>query len=573
MESIAESSHERGLSRKRLAACAVALVCLTAFAHIDGLANGFLDWDDGDNVTGNPHIQSLDFSMLHWAFTSVDRHNWQPLSWLSFAIDYALYGEDPRGYHLGNLVLHFFNALWVFALGCTLLPIVRAYRSGIEAPSATPVLFASFLGAALFGVHPQHVESVAWISERKDVLFFFFYVPSLIAYLRFAVAADPVQRRRWYVASLACFFASILSQPLAVSLPVVLLLLDVYPLRRVTRVPLSRLALEKLPFIAGSLLSAAMTLRAQWEGMTPVETNTPLLRLLNASDAIAAYIRHWALPFDLSPQYAYRFSLPGAEASVAEYGFVLAFALATTVVVSVLWMRGVRAPLASWAFYGITLLPVLGIVSVGSAGYADRYAYLPTLPLHLGFGVFAAWVICAEDSSKLRRISALVLAIGILATMTNLTKEQTRFWKNDVTLWNHAVALTPQDFTTQLHAAHAHDLAENLPEAAHHFRLAFNIQHGGRGDPFLSTMRLIFAQILFTLREFEESAEVLTRIEGGAPLADVQDLHERLAIAFCRRKELGAARDQLGRFAALGPRLERVAAVERRLEAPGCSAN
>jgi len=581
MSPAADSIYAPRNSRKRLAVSIAALLLLTVLAHLDGLNNGFLDWDDGDHVTENPHIKSFDLSMLRWAATSVDRHNWHPLTWITHAVDFALYGEDPRGYHLGNLILHCLNTLWVFALARTLLPLVWAPRQISAEHASQSLLLASFLGAALFGVHPQHVESVAWISERKDLLFLFFYLPSLICYIRFATADSREQRRGWYVAALACCGMSILSKPMAVSLPIVLLLLDVYPLKRAALTGSSRsngrgareflqFIIEKLPFFAIALLSVAVTLRVHWNTMNALATNTPLHRFFNAFDGIAAYVRHWAIPLDLSPQYPYRFSQAEFDGWLSEYSLVILFALAVTALAVWLWRRGSRAALTGWAFYLVTLLPVLGIASVGSASSADRYAYLPTLPLHLGFGVLASWVLCNERLSKFVRIGASGLVVAVLGAMVHLSQEQTRLWRDDLTLWTHAVAITPHDFTTQLHAAHANVLTANYPGAAHHFERAFELKKTGRRDPFLSSMRLVFAQVLFNLGRYEDSTEVLSQIHGGVEPPLLLELHEGLALQFCSRGEFNSAGDQLEQATEIDPTRERTALLRRRLEAKGC---
>jgi hypothetical protein len=197
------------------------LFCVTFYAYAGTLSNGFLRWDDAVYITENPTIQTLDARQLGVFLTMRAPHNWHPVTWLSHSVDYALFGLDPARHHLVGVVIHGLNTLWVFLLAIVLLSLCD---SRARAPGRPPGLdrrhlVAAFAAALLFGVHPQHVESVAWASERKDLLFLFFLLPAVIAYVRFATAASPVQRARWVAVSLVCFLLSIFSKPMAVTMP------------------------------------------------------------------------------------------------------------------------------------------------------------------------------------------------------------------------------------------------------------------------------------------------------------------------------------------------------------------
>jgi hypothetical protein len=568
-------------SRALVFACVAALLSLTAAAHINGLSNEFLAWDDHPLVTQNPHIQSLDIAMLGWAFTSVDLHNWHPLTWISHAIDIALYGDAARGHHFGNLLLHCMNTLWVFVLACVLLPKFSRESKGSTSRSTNGstrgTVIAAFFAAALFGVHPQHVESVAWIAERKDVLYVFFLLPCLICYLQYATAEPGPGRRGWYLSALIAFGLSILSKPMAVTVPVILLLLDVFPLKRTALVvPAGRtapnlrrhiaLVIEKLPFIALSALSVSMTLLAQFQTTASLDTRGIGLRIFNAVDAIAAYVRHWALPFDLSPHYPYRFSLAGSERSPFEYSFVICFVLAVTAAGLLLWHRRHHLWLAGWAYYLVTLLPVMGLVSVGDHSYADRYSYVAVLPLHLGFGVLASRMVMCASWPIAARVAVGIGLVGLLLGSIQLSRAQTEIWRNDVTLWERSVAIAPEDFTTQARLAHSLAVAGERTQALKHFGLAFEIKKGGRKNPFTSGMRLEYAQLLINRGELERASEVLSEIKGGVSPRYVAQLHESLARNYCAEKQLEPARFHLEEVTRLDPRNLGLSALRRQVE-------
>ncbi|NOX97016.1 MAG: hypothetical protein GXO98_02935, partial [Nitrospirae bacterium] len=254
------------------------LIALTTLlVYLPTLNNNFVNWDDGEYVYDNPHIQSLDPELLKWTFTSFYAGNWHPLTWLSHALDYALWGLNPRGHHLTAIIFHSLNTFLVFILLIRLLVPFRKKTgkrertSLLKEPSLGKALAAGAITALLFGLHPLHVESVAWVAERKDVLYAFFTLLSLLSYLRYISPLSSLPRRStFYGLSLFLFALALMSKPMAVTLPVVLVILDIYPLERLNLKaagPAQRKVwIEKLPFLGLSLVSSIITIVAQRAG-------------------------------------------------------------------------------------------------------------------------------------------------------------------------------------------------------------------------------------------------------------------------------------------------------------------
>ena len=327
---------------------------------LPALANGFLDWDDGSLLLRNPWYRGLGSSNLPWMFTTVLMGHWMPVNWLSFGLDYLLWGMDPAGYHLTNVLLH---AGGVAVFYCVAHALLRAALPARQA--SDPWLRLGALVAALaFGVHPLRVESVAWVTERRDVLSGLFYLLAVRAYLRYVAARSA---KGAYGAALGCFALALMSKSITVTLPGILVLLDIYPLRRLggatgwVTPAARRVWLEKLPFAALALAGAAVAIRAiaSGGGLTPLG--------VLALPARAA----------LSPLYELALPLRPFGAS-----FVLSALGVVTVTGTALLLRR-RWPgfLAAWAAFTLTLLPVLGMAHNGYQVAADRYTYLACLGL------------------------------------------------------------------------------------------------------------------------------------------------------------------------------------------------
>jgi tetratricopeptide (TPR) repeat protein len=380
----------------------------------------FVDYDDNEYVFANPHVRAgLTRDGFLWAWTTAHAANWHPLTWLSHMLDCQLFGVNPHGHHFVNLLWHIANTIGLFW-------VLRRMTGEDLRPA---------LVAALFGLHPLHVESVAWVAERKDVLSTFFAVLTLGAYT--AYTARPGLWR--YLAVMLLFALGLLAKPMLVTLPCVLLLLDYWPLRRCSRVaagaqtprfsPASwgRLVIEKLPLLALSAVSCLLTVRAQSEALVSVTLMPMGIRLANAVAAYATYLRKTIWPTDLAVFYQH----PGDKLPLAR---VVAAAL-VLILLSALALSSVHrrpAILVGWLWYLGMLVPVLGLVQVGSQALADRYTYLPLVGIFLALG----WALPLTPASRpMPQALAGGLAVGMLAVCVALTWRQALYWRDDETLW------------------------------------------------------------------------------------------------------------------------------------------
>lgn len=437
----------------------VSLVLITFVVYIPSLYNGFVGWDDNTYIVYNPHICSINPTFLKWAFTTFHFSNWHPLTWVTYAIDYALWGLDPSGYHLANIVLHSINTLLVILLTTQLLYNNRETQS--DGGAAIPdkrIITAAGLTGALFGLHPLHVESVAWVSERKDVLYAFFYLLSLLYYLRYAkgepgIAAQKIPflrtLHRHYGLALFFFLCALMAKPMAVTLPLVLIIFDWYPLKRLGRGTSGRVILEKFPFVLLSIGSSIITIYAQHLGGSMKSfIELPLLpRLLTGVKSLVAYLSNMFFPGNLSPFYPHPKSVMTANLFSLEYfiPFLIVIGITATSII-VLKKQPIFA--AAWTYYIVTLLPVLGIVQVGGQAMADRYTYLPSLGPFLLIGIGIEKLVDDWSPRGLSEFArnALTLSVGLLfvASLSAMTIKQIPIWKDGETLWSRVIALYPE---------------------------------------------------------------------------------------------------------------------------------
>ena len=509
------------------------LVAFASFlAYLPALGNGFVGvWDDNAYIAGNPHIRSLDAAFFRWALFDFHASNWHPLTWLSHALDYAIWGLNPWGHHLTSNILHALNTFLVVLLVVRLLEAGRKLthnkispnpsrdhnspfpplilRGGADLPgrsaeaegggvipkrgtsappplekgdgggfSDTSVLIAAATTGLLFGLHPVHVESVAWVSERKDLLCALFYLLSIMAYTKYVCRGGPLWPpkegqpqgvaptkkdpgspgieygqagmtkprqflNRQYLLALGFFILALLSKPMAVSLPLVLLILDWYPFGRLRSFgDLLTAGVEKIPFVVLSLFSSIVTILAQRSGesigslqLIPLSVRIPV-----AAESLIAYLRKMLLPVDLVPLYPYP-----QDVSLISFRYAAAIALVLGITLACLHLKKEqRFWLAAWGSYVVMLIPVLGIVKVGNLAMADRYTYLPSIGPFLIAGLCMAWIAGKVSALQRRRILAgLACSAGALLIFVALsygTFLQTGIWKNAFVLWDHAIA-------------------------------------------------------------------------------------------------------------------------------------
>ena len=431
-------SGPRPLTRLRRAPdllVALALAALTVAVFAPALGHGWLDYDDDQNFLRNPHYRGLGAAKLRWMLTGVIMGHWTPLTWLTHGLDYTLWGMDPGGYHLVNVTIHAGNAAIFYALAWRLLGAAR--------PGAAPA--ALRLGAAaaalLFALHPLRVESVAWITERRDVLAALFYLLTVLTWLR-AGASEVAARRGWYAGSLALFALGLLSKSMLVSLPVVLLVLDVYPLRRLDlhtwRSPAARaVLLEKAPYLALAVAAVAITTVTMSASVrvTSLALYPPAARLAIAAYGLVFYPWKTLVPLDLRPMY----EMPPRVSLIEPPFLVAALVVAAITVALVAARRRWPAGLAVWLAYAVTLAPVSGLIHAGPQLVADRFAYLPSLGLCLLFG---AGVAVSGRRSTLARLVPLAAAAWI-ASLAALTWSQVHIWRNTDTLFVYTLAVDP----------------------------------------------------------------------------------------------------------------------------------
>jgi tetratricopeptide (TPR) repeat protein len=502
-----ESAESRGPGVPAAWPWILALLLLVFGAFAPALRAEFVSWDDEQNVTSNHEFRGLDAEHVRWMFTTDHMGPYQPLAWLSLAVDHAIWGlsgpddfpEAPR-YHLTSVAIHALATLFFFALARRLLSIVFA-----RPPNELG--FAAFVAAAFFAIHPLRVESVAWITERRDVLCGLFYVLAAWSWLGFATlrkgresgtlqlavvagasigalalswAAIDLSSPRWlalrpggswmlalagailllgaYVAAgrssrrfgayglvMALFLCALLSKGLAMVLPAVLLVLDVWPLRRARDGrSIVAAAVEKMPLVALSVVFARIAIwgQASIPGlMAPWKQYTFGERTLQAFYGLAFYLRKTLVPVGLSPIY----ELP-RTLSLAEPRFFLSIA-AVAAITAIVFASRQRAPawLAAWTAYGLAIAPVLGYSQAGPQIAADRYSYLACLPFAL---IAGAAVI------RWRSATTSILSVAALALLASLTFAQSRVWKSSKTLWEHASALDPTVAMAHLNLGH-----------------------------------------------------------------------------------------------------------------------
>ncbi|TAK96710.1 MAG: tetratricopeptide repeat protein [Verrucomicrobia bacterium] len=417
---------------------AAALLLATVLAYWPVTHADFLNYDDTDYVTANARVQNgLTGKNLAWAFTTRHASNWHPLTWLSHMLDVEWFGQSPRGPHCVNLLLHAANAGLLFVLSRQLTG--RRWRS--------------LLVAALFALHPAHVESVAWIAERKDVLSLFFGLLALLAYVNWVKgrtfnlqpATFNVQRSQcWYGWALLSFALGLMSKPMLVTLPFVMLLLDYWPLQRFKLSALNsqlstfRLLLrEKIPFFIFAFASCLLTTWAQAKAIQSLEHLPLLARVANAGVAYLRYLGKTFWPVDLALPYLHPGFWPPEQIAL------MAVALAAICFLAAATARTRPYFLTGWLWYLGTLVPVIGLVQVGVQAMADRYTYLPLI------GVFIAvvwslgqWI---ESRPKLQWPASLA-CVAILGACGVLTHRQAEFWHDSETLFKHSAAVTKDNF-------------------------------------------------------------------------------------------------------------------------------
>ena len=427
---------------------ALFIVLTTCLVYTPALKNDFI-WDDSQYISENTMIRSLSIQSLYRMLTTFHSGNWHPLTWISHTIDYTFWGHDPLGHHLTNIILHGLNTLLVFILAIRLMlrgEVIRiSSPSKMSLPIPTQALLVASVAALLFGLHPLHVESVEWVAERKDLLCALFFLLTILSYLSYT--SSVLKRHRWILFNTCLLFTfALMSKPMAVTLPVILLLLDFYPLNRLGSHLQKNLSvlLEKIPFFALSIASSTITIIAQNAGgaIKSFDRMPLSIRLVNGLHSLVFYLEKMIWPHKLVPFYP----LP-KYISPFDLQYVIHGILVLVITGICLWTvkNGKYLLFIVWSYYVITLLPVLGIIQVGDQAAADRYTYLPSLSIFLLVGIGISWAFERRVSKKHKgMLGGLVLAfICIFIILGQLTIKQIKLWRNAEILWSYVISAFP----------------------------------------------------------------------------------------------------------------------------------
>lgn len=483
--------------------------------------------DDVEYVVSTEAVRAgLSLEGISWAFTSFRMHNWHPLTWISHMGDVSLFGLDPGPQHLVNVFLHGLNTLLLYVLAFTLFNNI----------------FSAFVAAFLFLVHPLHVESVAWIAERKDVLSGFFYLLSLYFYLRYAACRGATR----YGLVVFAFVLALLSKPMAVTLPVVLLLMDFWPLNRIsTRQNFLPLIIEKIPFFVLSLGADIITMAAQGGVIAPVDALPLGHRLMNSTVSYATYMRDILVPVKLS------FIYPLNPVDFM-FSFLPSILALLAISAAAFLLRG-RYPwlLFGWLWFLLTLLPVIGLIQVGSQSHADRYMYLPSVGPLLAVGA----ALSKFHGKALQRLCAFLFPLLIFYAFLGWV--QIGYWANPYMLFTRALDVAGDHY--QAHAGlSAYYLDLGLMEKAEsHARTAIALHphnpmgYANLGNIFFKKHDYLEAERLFrkALAIFPDYAAVLNNL--GLTLEKqgrMEEAKECFAAALRAEPGLAGAKGNLSRL-------------------------
>jgi protein O-mannosyl-transferase len=440
--------------------------------------NRFIRYDDDGYIIDNPHVKAgLTWSTVKWAFTTYEQANWHPLTWISHALDYQLFGMNPAGHHYVGVLLHAANAVLLFLL----------------LQSATGFRWRSLMVAALFALHPINVESVAWAAERKNVLSMLFFLLALHAYGWYARGPKFIR----YSAVFGLFALALLSKPQVITFPLLLFLWDYWPLGRfghatgpdpgishpavparvawyqASGLRLHQFVLEKAPLLLLSAASAIVTMKAQKAG-NAVQNLSQYGALLRTETAVISYVRYLGKAFwpsKLVAMYPHPTELyPAWQVAVA---LLLLIVISTTVL---LRARQERYLAVGWFWFLGSLVPMIGVVQVGFQGMADRYAYIPLVGLFLMF----TWL--AADLAKAWKVPSLWLALpgtACLIALGTVSYHQVIYWHDTLSFWQRTLQLTRHNYVAEANLGEFLFSQDRLDEAAAHFRAALAIQPGG----------------------------------------------------------------------------------------------
>ena len=456
---------------------AIGLVAINLFVYSSVRHFQLVNWDDSTYVTENPTVLGgLSWSSAWWALTTGHSPYWHPMTWLSHLLDVTLFGADAGMYHVTNLVIHIANTLLVFEL----------FRRMTGRPGRSAFV------AAIFAAHPLHVESVAWIAERKDVLSTFFWMLTAITYVAY------VRRPGWprYLAMLVLYALALMSKPMVVTLPVVLLLLDLWPLRR--DAPWSRLIVEKVPLLALALATSIATVIVQNRvgAMAGLDALSWPVRAANATIGYVAYLSKTIWPTHLAAFYPLFAISPGRVAGAA-------IALAAVTAAVFVWRGKYPYLFVGWLWYVITIAPVIGLLQAGEQGMADRFMYVPMI----GILVIVAWGVPALlERRRVQRSWAMAGALALIVACAITARAQAAHWEDSVTLWEHAVRVTPESYIAHENLGQALRERGRLDEAKASYERAL-VHAPARSPGYLAVIQNSLGMVLTRQGKTSEALE------------------------------------------------------------------
>lgn len=509
--------------------CIILFLLTAIFAvYWQTVGHEFISYDDPEYITDNPAIkQGLTLSAIVWAFTTFHASNWHPLTWLSHLLDVELFGMNPAGHHLVNIILHSANSILLFLL-------LNRYSR---------FFWRSAVVAALFALHPLHVESVAWVAERKDLLSALFWMLTLYLYADYVEKAGTGR----YLLLLTTFTLGLMAKPMLVTLPLVMILLDYWPLRRLDSADISvcptskfmNLIKEKIPFLLLVAASSTVTIFAQQAALSSLSATTITARISNALSAYLAYLGKALLPQNLAVFYQFNYELPWEHVLGAT-------TLLCAISIMAVRMRQVRPYLfVGWLWYLITLVPVIGIVQVGMQSMADRYTYIPLI----GIFIIIVWAV-ADVAEKWRyRQAALTILTATVVTACAITSwQQVSHWRTSTTLFSHAIASTEKNFIAHFRLGNEFEQLGRAEEAAASYKAAL------ADNPFYGAAYGKLAKISYESGRLEEAIRYYYKELFMNPLSVYS--RNNLGIALAENGQLDEAIRQFSHALTLEPDFE-----------------